>query len=79
MKSSQPIRTASTSTVVAVAMMGALLLGGCNGALIGNVVVLGVTIGIFFGTLGLGRAKRSEASRSSEATTASSEMSSPGA
>ncbi len=32
------------------------LLGGCNGALVGNLFVLCVTVGIFFGTLGLGRA-----------------------
>jgi hypothetical protein len=31
------------------------LLGGCNGALVGNLFVLCVTFGIFFGTLGLGR------------------------
>ena len=45
-----------------------LLLTGCNGALVGNVIVLGVTFGIFFGTLRLGRtgteATRSEATRS---------------
>ncbi|MEM9194590.1 MAG: hypothetical protein AAGF12_35760 [Myxococcota bacterium] len=32
-----------------------LLLGGCNGAFWGNLVVLGITVGIFVGTLSLGR------------------------
>lgn len=32
-----------------------LALGGCNGAFVGNIVVLGMTVGIFFGTLALGR------------------------
>ena len=48
-----------------------LLLTGCNGAMVGNVIVLGVTFGIFFGTLRLGRtgtdATRSEAPASSTA------------
>jgi hypothetical protein len=30
-------------------------LTGCNGALWGNLMVLGVTVGIFFSTLALGR------------------------
>lgn len=34
----------------------ALLLTGCNGAFWGNLLVLGITVGIFFGTLALGRA-----------------------
>jgi hypothetical protein len=33
----------------------ALPLGGCTAALWGNLVVLAVTVGIFFGTLSLGR------------------------
>ena len=36
----------------------ALLLGGCNGAFVGNIVVLFVSVGIFFGTLNLGRLAR---------------------
>lgn len=44
----------------------AFALTGCNGAFWGNLVVLGVTVGIFFGTLGLGRA--STATRSAEAS-----------
>lgn len=38
---------------------------GCNGALWGNLVVLAVTVGIFFGTLSLGRSG-SDASRSTK-------------
>jgi hypothetical protein len=30
-------------------------MGGCNGAFVGNIVVLFVSVGIFFGTLNLGR------------------------
>lgn len=43
----------------------ALLLGGCQGVLLGNLFVLLVTVGIFFGTLGLGRSS-SAATRSAE-------------
>ena len=39
-----------------------ILLTGCHGALWGQVVVLMITVGIFVGTLSLGRA--SEAARS---------------
>lgn len=35
----------------------ALGLAGCNGAFVGNFVVLGLTLGVFFGTLGLGRVR----------------------
>ena len=38
-----------------------LLLAGCNGAFLGNLFVLGVTVAIFLGTLSLGR--NSDASR----------------
>lgn len=51
-------------------VVGSMVLSGCNGALVGNVIVLGVTFGIFFGTLRLGRnteATRSEAPTSSTA------------
>ena len=30
---------------------------GCNGAFVGNFIVLGMTLGVFFGTLGLGRVR----------------------
>ncbi len=39
-----------------------LVLAGCNGALWGQLVVLMITVGIFLGTLSLGRV--SEAARS---------------
>lgn len=38
-------------------------LPGCNGAFWGNLVVLAITVGIFFGTLSLGRGQ-AEATRS---------------
>lgn len=44
----------------AIFALGALLAlgaGGCNGAFVGNFVVLGLTLGVFFGTLGLGRTR----------------------
>ena len=47
----------------------ALSLGGCQGAFWGNLIVLGVTVGIFFGTLALGRS--GAATRSAEASTSS--------
>jgi hypothetical protein len=48
---------------LAIAVSTAVLLGGCNGAFWGNFIVLGITVGIFLGTLSLGRA-RDAASRS---------------
>ena len=57
-----------------IALAAPLLLTGCNGALLGNLVVLGITLGIFFGTLSLGRS--TEATRSAEA---SRSQQSPGA
>ena len=49
----------STSRALFVASTTALALGlsGCNGAFVGNFVVLGLTLGVFFGTLGLGRSR----------------------
>ncbi len=41
-----------------------LTLSGCNGAFWGNLVVLAMTLGIFVGTLSLGRA--AEATRSAD-------------
>lgn len=40
---------------LAPALVGALALGGCSGAFVGNIFVTFVAVGIFFGTLGLGR------------------------
>ena len=54
---------------LALALGVAPCLGGCNGALIGNIVVLGVTVGIFYGTLSLGRTnlgRSASATRSAE-------------
>jgi hypothetical protein len=56
-------RAASTAALI----LGALSLAGCNAAFWGNLVVLGITVGIFFGTLALGR---------TTATTSSAEASS---
>jgi hypothetical protein len=39
----------------ATAIGAGMLLSGCNGAFWGNLLVLGITIGIFVGTLSLGR------------------------
>ena len=47
--------TNKTVLSIAPAVAAALLLGGCTGAIVGNLFVLMVSIGIFFGTLGLGR------------------------
>lgn len=52
----------------------ALLLTGCAGAIWGNLLVLGITVGIFFGTLALGRsstATRSASTSASSTTTTS--------
>lgn len=46
-------------------------LAGCNGAFWGNLAVLGIALGIFFGTLSLGRAGAT-ASRSAERSASSS-------
>lgn len=48
-----------------------LLASGCHGAILGNLLVLGITVGIFVATLSLGRvaAKSSTASRSAETST----------
>jgi hypothetical protein len=53
----------------------ALALGGCNGAFIGNFVVLGLTLGVFFGTLGLGRTQRPSAGGSSSPSSTSADRS----
>lgn len=57
----------SKSFPIALLLALALTLTGCNGAFWGNLLVLGVTVGIFFGTLALGRA--SAATRSADAST----------
>ena len=65
----------STKTLpIALALASVPLLGGCNGALVGNLVVLMVTVGIFYGTLSLGRTGISR--NGSGATRSSAESSS---
>ena len=54
-----------TMTMLLIALPA---LSGCQGALWGNLVVLGITFGIFFGTLNLTRS--SDATRSEASTTA---------
>ena len=45
-----------------------IFLSGCNGAFLGNLVVLAMTLGIFFGTLALGRSSTATASEASSST-----------
>jgi len=51
-----------------------LPLAGCNAAFLGNLVVMGLTVGIFFATLALGRsgadASRADGSTATRSTTA---------
>ncbi len=49
---------------IATLLVGSLFLGGCNGAFVGNIMVLFVSVGIFFGTLNLGRLARPASSTS---------------
>lgn len=52
-------------SMVGLALTG-LALTGCSGAFWGNLLVLGITVGIFFSTLALGRT--STTARSAEAS-----------
>ncbi|MFN7698438.1 MAG: hypothetical protein ACK6CU_21280 [Deltaproteobacteria bacterium] len=52
--STRALRNTSALVLASVCALGA---AGCNGAFLGNFVVLGLTLGVFFGTLGLGRAR----------------------
>lgn len=45
--------------LMTVALPASLLLGGCGAAFWGNLVVLSITVGIFVGTLSLGRSTES--------------------
>ena len=57
--------------ITLLALTTPFLLAGCNAAMWGNLAVLAVTFGIFFGTLGLGRnadAGRSRADASTSVT-----------
>ncbi len=49
---------------LALLTVAPLLLAGCNAALWGNMLVLAVSFGIFYGTLSLGRAQEAARSRS---------------
>ena len=42
-------------TTTLFALMAPMVLGGCAGAYWGNLIVLGISAGIFCGTLSLGR------------------------
>lgn len=55
----------SHASRLSLLFVAALALPGCNGAFWGNVVVLGLTVGIFFGTLSLGRERRAQTDASS--------------
>lgn len=50
-------------TMLSTLAAGGLLLPGCSGAYWGNLIVLGISAGIFFGTLSLGRATDAARSR----------------
>lgn len=58
------VRRALATTAIVVLP---LMLGGCQAALWGNMIALGLTVGIFFGTLSLGRT--ADSTRSAEAST----------
>ena len=49
-----------------LAALAPIAIAGCSGALMGHVAVLAVTIGIFVGTLSLGRAHGSSPPAGSE-------------
>lgn len=51
-----------------LALSAALFMAGCSAAFWGNLVVLGITVGIFVGTLSLGRSS-TEATRSGDSAT----------
>lgn len=55
-------------SAIAPVLGAALLLGGCTGALVGNIFVLCVSVGIFFGTLNLGRSAPRQPSRGNPAS-----------
>jgi hypothetical protein len=60
-------------TSLTLMALAPLCLAGCHGAILGNLFVLGITVGIFVATLSLGRvaASTSTASRSAETSTSS--------
>lgn len=60
-----------SKTLTAIALTTPLFATGCNGAIWGNLAVLGITVGIFYGTLTLGRVQEAARSRGDASTTAS--------
>jgi hypothetical protein len=52
-----------------LAAIAPIAVAGCSGAFVGQLAVLAVTIGIFVGTLSLGRTPGSEAARVANHTT----------
>lgn len=61
------LRTAAQVGVAALP----LLLQGCNGAYWGNLLVLGLSFGIFYGTLSLGRVQTPSRTQSPDGTSLS--------
>ena len=59
---------------ISSAVLLPLVLSGCHGAILGNLFVLGITVGIFVATLSLGRvAPQKSAQRNAETSTSSSQ------
>ena len=54
-----------------LAALAPIAIAGCSGALMGHVAVLAVAIGIFVGTLSLGRAHADSSAQASRATVTS--------
>jgi|GEM_PF-1798769 len=55
MMSPSRLSNSSSRIVLLSAILLAPALAGCTGAILGNLFVVFLTVGIFFGTLGLGR------------------------
>lgn len=55
-------RTTTSTLLFTVLLASTVALAGCNGAFVGNLIVLGMTVGIFYGTLTLGRGTEARAS-----------------
>lgn len=60
-----------TKSLAALALTTPFL-AGCNGAFLGNIVVLGITVGIFFATLSLGRTQDAGRSHADASTSTAS-------
>ncbi len=70
------LTTYSTTRALSLALLAGLALGagGCQAAFIGNFLVIGLTLGIFFGTLGLGRVTSRAPSAGSSASQSHSDV-----